>query len=113
MGSYIMFKLKLPKKLPKSVTIAGKVWNVTVQDLDGLTGKDDVMGLTVYDSVTQKREIIIDKSLEKNEQKMRVFLHELVHAVIFESKLPPDAICKTAEEVLCEQIAQLLFDASK
>lgn len=108
-----MFKLNLPKKLPKSVTIAGKVWNVTVQDLYGLTGKDDVMGLTVYDSVTQKREIIIDKSLEKDEQKMRVFLHELVHAVIFESKLPPDAMCKTAEEVLCEQIAQLFFDASK
>lgn len=108
-----MFKIRLPKKLPKSVTIAGKIWNVTVQDLDGLTGKDEIMGLTVYDPVTQKREIIIDKSLEKDEQKMRVFLHELVHAVIFESKLPPDSICKTAEEVLCEQIAQLFFDSSK
>jgi hypothetical protein len=108
-----MFKLKLPKKLPRSVTIGGKAWKVTLQDLDGLTGKDDTVGLTVYDSVTQRREILIDKSLENDEQRMRVFLHELVHAIIFESKLPPDSICKTAEEVLCEQIAQLFFDASK
>lgn len=105
---------KLPKKLPRSVTICGKVWKVTVQDLDSIAGSDSgILGLTVFDPVTQKREIIVDKSLETESQKIRVFIHELIHAVIFEAKLPPDSICKTAEEVLCEQVAQFFLDNAK
>lgn len=104
---------RLPKKLPSSVTIAGKKWKVTISDLDSMTGSDDTLGLTVYDSVTQRREIFIDSSLKTEEQRIRVLLHELVHAIIFESKIPADSICKTAEEVLCEQVAQFFLDNSK
>lgn len=65
-------------KLPNEVTVAGI--NYLVNQVDKIEHDDANWGLTIYES----HQIQI-KGLLDDERKRQVFIHEVLHAVFFES----------------------------
>lgn len=53
------------------------------------------------------RIISIRRELPK-EEKIKVFLHELTHALLFETHLSPNGLDAAIEEILCDSIADCL-----
>ena len=94
-------------KIPKEVTIKGKLWTIEYQW--GLkSGNEIIDGLCDPNT----RTILIRRELTK-EEKPAIFLHEFIHAVFFEAHLSyndgwvPDII----EEVMCDAIQSSLLDS--
>jgi hypothetical protein len=91
-------------KIPSEVLVKGKLW--TVEYKWGLRdGGEIVDGLCQYGP----RKILIRRELKK-EDKPAVFLHELIHAILFESHLNEDGgLDGFAEEVVCSSIADVIL----
>lgn len=89
-------------KIPKTFKLKGKDWNVeykwNLRDVEG----DKMDGLCL----NGKRTIQIDRAMPR-EEKWTVFLHELVHAVVFEAHISglDGPAGELLEEVLCDSIA--------
>lgn len=103
------------KKIPRSVTIAGNSWDVRVTDIGKIVGDDEhnINGLTIHDPLSNTRQILLDSSIKNKKGLMRVFYHELFHAIVAESKLPNDALTELAEEVLAESFADFFCPHKK
>lgn len=93
-------------KIPKSITIAGKLWKtVYVNGLKDSEGLND--GLCDYD----ERIIYLRKELPKK-LKPSVYVHELIHAILYELHLSandgwPGGLI---EEVICDGMTTALLD---
>lgn len=91
-------------RIPKTILVKGKRWKIfykwNLMDDDGC--KCD--GLCEY----KARVIWLDRSLLKSE-KVQTFLHELVHALIYELHLNT-SLPGEVEEVLAEGISQYFLE---
>lgn len=93
-------------RIPKSVVIKGQEWTIEYK----WNLRDDgalVDGLCVY----SERKIIIRRELSKEEKPM-VFLHEINHAILFESHVEP-LLSRDVEEVICDSMAKVYLDLFK
>jgi hypothetical protein len=95
-------------RIPSEILVKGKRWTIGYKW--GLTdGHDLVDGLCNLSD----RTIFIRRELKK-EEKWPIFLHELIHAILFEAHLSEDGgISGFPEEVVCSAIADVfstLFD---
>jgi hypothetical protein len=93
-------------KLKKEFYVKGKLWRL--EYVWGLRHMDEKMdGLCV----SAERIIKLERSLSK-EYKFEVFLHELVHAIIFESHIAgldgPSG--ELIEEIICDSVADVFND---
>ena len=98
-------------KIPKSFRLKGKKWtveykwNLTDREDDGFKIKCD--GLCVY----QTRTIFIEHSMPRVD-KWPVFLHELVHAILFEAHISglDGPAGNMLEEVIADAVADGMND---
>lgn len=91
-------------RIPKHIDVKGKRWKISYKwnlaDDDGT--KCD--GLCEY----KTRTIWLDRAIPKSERP-QVFLHELVHALIYELHLT-DGLPNELEEVLAEGFSQYFLE---
>lgn len=92
-------------KLPRTITIKGKQWRVRVKPKKLMLEDPDSWGLADCDD----RIIYLDKSLD-DEQRRWVFLHELCHAMLYESSVTRNTggVPIALEEIICDNFADLL-----
>ena len=90
-------------KLLKQTTIKGKVW--TIQKVKKLVDDDGLpcCGLTLWPD----RKILIDSSL-RGVELQQTFLHEYIHACIFELHIVQ--ISEDVEDILSDGLASILVD---
>jgi len=92
-------------RIPKQIDVLGKKWKVSYRWrlLDGDIKCD---GLCCHTS----RTIFIDRSTAKADRP-QIFLHELLHAVLFEAKLTDaESFSCEIEEILVEVVSSYLLD---
>jgi hypothetical protein len=89
--------------IPKSFHIKGKLW--TVEYKWGLRDEGDLVdGLCVFTD----RTIYLRRELLKEEKPM-AFLHELIHAVLYECHLhQAGGLSDESEEIICDGVADVL-----
>ncbi len=89
-------------KLPKQVTILGQKYSIVQQNELKSESKD------VWGSVDLvKKTIYLDKS-QTDIEKISTLIHEMGHAVFFESAINLTTIHHDVEEILVEQIAKTI-----
>lgn len=89
--------------LPKKFHVKGKVWHLEYKWRLTTADGTPVDGLCM----TGDRTILIDRLVEKD-RKIEVFLHELNHAILFESHLGEmGGVDGFQEEVICASIADV------
>jgi len=90
-------------KLPNSFKYKGRSWKV-IQEKN-LHADDGAKCMGLCD--TDLRTIYIESSLSKKE-KARVFLHELFHALVHETHIPPNIVLsEDIEDILAEAFADI------
>lgn len=90
-------------KIPKQIKLKGKTWDIDYKW--GLREENELLdGLCIF----KDRKILLRRELLSVE-KPSVFLHEFIHAVIYESHLLAH-IGDTEQEVLCDAIAETLLE---
>lgn len=98
-------------KIPKQFYLKGKKWTVGYKW--NLTDKDDDGPAIKVDGLcdSEKRQIWIERSIPRVD-KWPVFLHELVHAILFEAHISglDGPAGDMLEEVICEAVAYGLDD---
>ena len=92
-------------RIPKQINVLGKKWLIKYKwNLSDEEIKCD--GLCCYRS----RTIFIDRSLPKVDRP-QTFLHELLHAIIYEAKLHnADSFTVEVEEIMVETISSYIMD---
>lgn len=91
-------------RIPKSILVKGKRWKVAYK----WNLKDDHENPCDGVCDTTNRTIFLDRALPKTERP-QTFLHELIHAVVYELHLNtsfPDEV----EEVLAEGLSQYFLE---
>lgn len=91
-------------RVPKSILIKGKRWKVNYKWNLRDDDNHPCDGLCEY----KIRTIWIDRALPKAERP-QTFLHEIIHALIYELHLNT-SLPSEVEEVLAEGISQYLFE---
>ena len=92
-------------RLPKHINVLGKKWKVSYKW--NLTDEGiKCLGLCCHES----RTIFIDRTSTKAERP-QIFLHELLHAILFEAKLTDaDSFSTEVEEIMVELVSTYLLD---
>lgn len=92
-------------KIKKTFLIKGKEWSVDYKW--GLRQDGDLLdGLCTFPDrlITLRRELSAD-------EKASAFLHELIHAVLFEAHISsPGSMPEVIEEVVCDSVAATLLE---
>ena len=92
-------------RIPKSRRILGKVWHTkykwNLRD-DENTKLDGWM-------IPDERCIYIDRMLSA-EEKYQTYLHELIHALMFELSLHTTSLSLDVEEIICEGLSKFLVE---
>lgn len=97
-------------KIPRQITIHGHKWkiaykwNLRLGDENSRVDRCD--GLCDLEAKT----IFLDRGLTEDERP-KVFMHELLHAIIFEANLHhAESLSEEVEEILVETIGRFLID---
>lgn len=89
-------------KIPSEISVKGKLWHISYKW--GLQDQGEIVDGLCEVSI---RQIYIRREL-KREEKWPIFLHELVHAILFEAHLSEDGgISGFPEEVVCSAVADV------
>lgn len=95
--------------IPKSFMLMAQT--ITVHHQDNLVSRNDSRGEACY----RENKIILQTSSDQmpltNEQLGRVFLHELVHHILYECQEESDTVPLYEREILVHRIAGLLHQA--
>ena len=87
---------------PKKLKVLGAVYDVTFKK-----GPIDTDYAGTCDISKKKIDVSLDYDVEAT------LLHELIHAVIYESALNQCNISSDAKEIICEQVSRVIVDNFK
>lgn len=92
-------------KIPKQFSIKGKQWKVSFRKKVKHEDGEICRGLCVFG----ERRILLVKDMPEAER-TEVFLHEMVHATLYEAHLSPGTgLASEAEEIVCDAITDTLL----
>jgi len=95
-------------RIPKRFKIKGKTWRVVYRKRLREDG-EPCRGLCVFDDRTIKLQLGMGDLEAEN-----IFLHELVHAALFEAHLDENSgLHAKTEEIVCDAVADVLTTAFK
>jgi Zn-dependent peptidase ImmA (M78 family) len=85
-------------RIPEKVRVGSMIYSVTQGDKTLLINNKACKGLISY----EKHEIEINNSVQDKQGAEQTFLHELVHAIVYERNITLE---KTDEEVIVDELA--------
>ena len=99
------YKINIGGKM-KGLNIKGQRYKIYFQDLKNLSLKEGTTLVGLCDK--DKKRIFVESSLSEMDKK-KTLLHEIIHAIINETAID-QIISIDAEEMLCENISQVIYN---
>ena len=91
-------------RIPKQIDVFGKRWKISYKWNLRCEDGQPMLGLCVPD----KRIIFLER-LTKKSERPSIFFHELLHAIIYESKIAA-VLDENVEEILVESIEEVVME---